>query len=587
MEVGCGLLNREARRWGFGVTLTLMLCLSMRVYIHGVSEDQYAFMGDLKNMILGISVGEISPQHHDVDAKKHAKNVVSPNLTTCHESVPRPGLSVYCCPPKPESEEPFIDFQFPDPSSPLRLRRAAHLVDDDYIAKYRNAVSIMKSLPYDDPRSFLSQANLHCIYCTGAYKQKNSDIPLHVHRSWLFFPWHRMMLYFHERILGSLIGDDSFALPFWNWDNPDGMVIPEMYVTGSLVDTDRENSHLPPQVVDLNYNLQEKGLGPEEQIKINMALMYTQMVSGAKTTELFMGCPYKGGEGGFCEGPGTIELAPHNTLHDWTGTGLNPGREDMGSFYSAGRDPIFYGHHGNVDRLWEVWRRLQWEYYNSEITDTEWLDSYFFFHDEKRQLVRIKFQDVVNITRLRYAYEEVELPWLNARPRPSVPPKIARDILKMRDLDHENNQELPSSPFLSADFGPHGRTLDTTIRVKVHRPKKHRSKKQKDFKEEEVMVVYGIEVKEDSYVKFDVYVNAVDETLMVGPEFREFAGTFVNIPIGVWPVMRRKSNLKLGISELLQDLEADEDESIWVTLIPRAEDCMNVTIDGIRIEYIE
>lgn len=45
MEVGCGLLNREARRWGFGVTLTLMLCLSMRVYIHGVSEDQYAFMG--------------------------------------------------------------------------------------------------------------------------------------------------------------------------------------------------------------------------------------------------------------------------------------------------------------------------------------------------------------------------------------------------------------------------------------------------------------------------------------------------------------------------------------------------------------
>ena len=113
------------------------------------------------------------------------------------------------------------------------------------------------------------------------------------------------------------------------------------------------------------------------------------------------------------------------------------------------------------------------------------------------------------------------------------------------------------------------------------------SKKQKDyFQEEEVLVVYGIELKEEKYVKFDVYVNAVDETLMVGPVFREFAGTFVNIPHSVRPVMRRKSNLNLGISELLQDLEADEDESIWVSLIPRGEDCMHVSIDGVRIEYM-
>lgn len=83
-----------------------------------------------------------------------------------------------------------------------------------------------------------------------------------------------------------------------------------------------------------------------------------------------------------------------------------------------------------------------------------------------------------------------------------------------------------------------------------------------------------------------MFVNAVlNETSKVAPEFIAFAGTFVSLPHGVWPVMR-KSSLKLGISELLQDLEADEDESIWVTLVPRF-NCMNITIDGIKIEEVK
>ncbi|KAI3877071.1 hypothetical protein MKW92_025822, partial [Papaver armeniacum] len=499
---------------------------------------------DLKTTILGffdetswltkeddINEEEIKPKHHVI---------LTPNLSTCHKSLSDAGRPVYCCPPKHESLEPIIDFKFPNISEPF---------------KYNKAITIMKSLPYDDPRNFMRQANIHCIYCTGAYNQQNSNSLLKIHRSWMFFPWHRMMIYFHERILGSLIGDETFALPFWNWDSPEGMFIPDMYMYGSMVDTQRDTSHLPPVI----------------KFRLILLSCIIKWFLALKKTELFMGCPYKAGEKGFCDGPGTIELAPHNALHTWVGT-----------FYSAARDPIFYAHHANIDRLWNVWNELRGN--KPAIEDSEWLDTTFYFHNEKSQLVRIKIRDVLDSCKLRYVYENVENAWLNTRPKPSVPPKIARQVLKMRE---NQNPFLGKSneAIVSPEFGLNGRRLDTTIRVKLHRPKTHRSKIEKE-QEEEIIVVCGIDIGKDMYVKFDVYVNAVDETI-IGPESREFAGTFVNMKRGVRLllnkgdlVVKRKAIFKVGITELLEDLEADGDEIIWVTLVPRGGTGIHTTIDG-------
>jgi len=32
-----------------------------------------------------------------------------------------------------------------------------------------------------------------------------------------FFSWHRMYLYWFERIVRRMSGDDTWALPYWNW----------------------------------------------------------------------------------------------------------------------------------------------------------------------------------------------------------------------------------------------------------------------------------------------------------------------------------------------------------------------------------
>jgi polyphenol oxidase len=62
-----------------------------------------------------------------------------------------------------------------------------------------------------------------------------------------------MYLYFHERILGSLIGDPTFALVYWNWDDQrdGGNVLPPMFLKpdSGLFDANRSASALNGSVL--------------------------------------------------------------------------------------------------------------------------------------------------------------------------------------------------------------------------------------------------------------------------------------------------------------------------------------------------
>ncbi|CAL1353513.1 unnamed protein product [Linum trigynum] len=562
------------------LSFTLICILGVSVFMLSAMDSstiRTEIIGKLNRVVpdgLGGWSAALTSQPSGKKLKGNKLLPVQVNLTVCLPTFGRPGKPVYCCPPRNMLDDPIVDFEFPDPATtPIRVRRFAHRLDEESIAKYEKAVSIMRSLPYSDPRSFTRQANLHCQYCTGSFLQQHSTLPVRVHKTWIFFPWHRMLLYFHEKILGSLIGDDTFAIPFWPWDLPDGMTLPAFYLNGSFINHQRDPTHFPPAVADLDFQLAPGGTSPEEQTDLNLALMYNQMVSGAKTAELFMGCAYKTGEGGDCFGPGTMERAPHNTIHKWVGSAFHTGREDMGVFYSAARDPSFYAHHSNIDRLWEVWRAT-----HPEVNDPEFLDSYMYFHDDTSRLVRIRFRDVMDIDKLRYRYEGVENTWLAARPKPSVSPRLARREIRKREKE-QNVVELPTG----SQFGPTGRVLDSTVTVRVVRPREVRSRARREKAQlEEILVVEGIDVKADDFVKFDVYINVVDSTIM-SPKYREFVGTFVDIPSG--SSVGKKITLKLGLSEALEDLEADQDRAIWVTLLPRTESCNKVIVDGLSIQF--
>uniref|UniRef100_A0A0E0KVG7 Tyrosinase copper-binding domain-containing protein n=1 Tax=Oryza punctata TaxID=4537 RepID=A0A0E0KVG7_ORYPU len=118
------------------------------------------------------------------------------------------------------------------------------------------------------------------LHCDGAYDQVGfPGLEIQIHGGWLFFPWHRMYVYFHERILGKLISDDTFALPFWNYDAPDGMSFPAIYANrrSPLYDPRRNQAHQqPPFPLDLDYSGTDTTLPRDQLIDQNLKIMYRQ-----------------------------------------------------------------------------------------------------------------------------------------------------------------------------------------------------------------------------------------------------------------------------------------------------------------------
>ena len=84
-----------------------------------------------------------------------------------------------CC-TLPSQLGPVKKFSF-QPQLPMRIRQAAHLVDDAYIAKYQRAVELMRALPETDGRSFVAQYKLHCAYCNNHLHFAENEYPLDLH----------------------------------------------------------------------------------------------------------------------------------------------------------------------------------------------------------------------------------------------------------------------------------------------------------------------------------------------------------------------------------------------------------------------
>ena len=122
-----------------------------------------------------------------------------------------------CAPPGVAGKNP-VPYK-PDPKLPVRVRKSAFELYKTEVDRLKEAYAALRKLTHDtpdDPRGWLRGGYVHCWYCGGG---NDSQAGEEIHGSWLFFPWHRAYLHFHERILCKLINDDTLAIPYWVWDS--------------------------------------------------------------------------------------------------------------------------------------------------------------------------------------------------------------------------------------------------------------------------------------------------------------------------------------------------------------------------------
>lgn len=282
----------------------------------------------------------------------------------------------------------------------LTLGNASAAVTDAWhpvLDTYARGVALMRERDEQGaPDSWLWAANTHGIDPRTAPRPAWDQC---AHGSRFFLPWHRAYLAWFEGTIRRLTGEDDWGLPYWDYSDPaldetralpvefgvetrtvDGEVVSNpLFVPGRSADP------LPEQDVDLVRTLAEtRFVRPVPRVGFG----------GADRDGFF----------------GDVENQPHNFVHMDIG-GI------MQSPATAAGDPVFWLHHANIDRLWEVWRGLEG---SVALTDpgaapallvTQWRSAMFAFGDERSPTTytTADTEDLASAA-MGYAYESTDLP---------------------------------------------------------------------------------------------------------------------------------------------------------------------------------
>jgi hypothetical protein len=234
---------------------------------------------------------------------------------------------------------------------------------DPILLSYRKAIAAMKALPTANPLSWDYQAAIHGTTLSGSHVAWNTC----EHGSHFFWSWHRMYLYWFERIIRKMSGDSCWALPYWNYQLATERTLPvpfrdstsELFISNRGPGWNAGTSSFPASHVDPS--------------------------GGMSQLDYFTG-------------QSSIESNPHNNVHVDIG-GL------MGSVPTAAQDPVFYIHHSNIDRLWNLWL-AQGSGRHDPLSDAAWKNNTYTFFDENGAQVQMKACDILRCAdQLNYTYE--------------------------------------------------------------------------------------------------------------------------------------------------------------------------------------
>jgi tyrosinase len=234
--------------------------------------------------------------------------------------------------------------------------------NDPILRGYRRAITAMRALADENPCSWFYQAAIH-----GTTDPRNLTAwnTCHLDSSF-FWAWHRMYLYWFERIVRKYGKMYDWAIPYWDWTNPSERAMPAPFraVGDTLYDASRNAT------INAGAEL-STSLGTSVANAMTL-LDYFNAQSGVN--------------------------GPHGSVHGAVGG-------NMCCVPSAAQDPIFYVHHSEVDRQWNLWL-AQGGGRSSPVGDATWRNTTYTFFDECCNEVSMKGCDVLRAAlQLDYSYE--------------------------------------------------------------------------------------------------------------------------------------------------------------------------------------
>ena len=264
-------------------------------------------------------------------------------------------------------------------SSAPKLRRSLHgmALNDPILQTWRDGVRLLKAASGN-----ISWANFAAIHGSDA------GFNLCPHGNWYFLPWHRAYLLMYERAVRKLTSNDDFAMPYWDWTQDRQM--PQAYTQkmiggqpNPLFEAQRDASPtdaLPDSTVGsavINQILTESPFEtfgtsrPQGQDSLDQSWINNE----------------------FSGQSGTLEATPHNLVHNFVGGIMANSNSSL--------DPIFMGHHGNIDRIWWMWAQS-----GADSSDPLWRNMPFqnnFFNADGSQWSP-KVTDLLEPEPLGYTY---------------------------------------------------------------------------------------------------------------------------------------------------------------------------------------
>ncbi len=358
---------------------------------------------------------------------------------------------------------------------------------DPVITTYKSAVQMMKALSASnpgDPRGWEFQAQIHNTKC--------------IHRNWLWLPWHRAYLVYLERICRKLTGDNSFALPYWNWNTHPAVPDPFWDTSSPLYDSNRAITQ------------------SDQAGSSYIGTMALTNVLNEPNFELFASLKPQPGQNlhfpddGESATEGMLENTPHDNIHGFIGG-------DMGSFVSP-RDPVFYTHHCMVDCLWTHWNI---DLANPNTNDTSWTDfSLTDFFDENGNSVTLSVITTVLFPILTYQYEPCSLMTQGAGKKKLTGRELERFLRTGAPSKLEFVQRFELRQTVTAAI-----RKPATVTIKVDAAAMSNTI-QGDNKSRIVLTVAGVDIpeKRDFYVR--VFLNKPDVSAETSIEDPHYAGSF-------------------------------------------------------------